>query len=402
MDAYDTLTPALLTERNAYLICAGFSAGLVGSFYIDPRARPGGLKRLTKNDPVVIKARMTAFTFVTLASIATVYYILRGDVKFRKQDLSGQLGLLAKALGFVVPLNPIGAITTLFLPLLLTASIYAGYVAELYADGTLRHFDVVALQYLMPLTSLTGFRDVVFSPVVEEVLFRSCMIPLLRLANVPTGEIIFYSPLMFGIAHTHHLYEHYVTRGRTRQALGEGVLKYVFKSIYTSLFGWYAAFLFVRTGSVIPCILSHGLCNMLGLPLPPLLPKPAEKISPPTSPRPYEKAVRPPPSGMRQRVVAVEAPPRTSKSIQVVENEPSESNVALRSKAKHEQVPHTPYPFPYAQDNEHPRQATDERDFIYWRDTWCWKLVFVYAVYLGGYANFFVNLGNWTRPELYE
>lgn len=40
----------------------------------------------------------------------------------------------------------------------------------------------------------------------------------------------------------------------------------VFQFAYTTLFGWYAAFLFIRTGSVLPPFFAHALCNSLGLP----------------------------------------------------------------------------------------------------------------------------------------
>lgn len=35
---------------------------------------------------------------------------------------------------------------------------------------------------------------------------------------------------------------------------------------YTSLFGSFSAFLFLRTGHLLTPVLSHMLCNMLGLP----------------------------------------------------------------------------------------------------------------------------------------
>jgi hypothetical protein len=40
----------------------------------------------------------------------------------------------------------------------------------------------------------------------------------------------------------------------------------VFQLVYTTLFGWYASYLFLRTGSILPPILSHIFCNIMGLP----------------------------------------------------------------------------------------------------------------------------------------
>jgi len=42
----------------------------------------------------------------------------------------------------------------------------------------------------------------------------------------------------------------------------------VFQLSYTTLFGWYASYLFLRTGSVIPPLLSHVFCNIMGIYLP--------------------------------------------------------------------------------------------------------------------------------------
>ena len=35
---------------------------------------------------------------------------------------------------------------------------------------------------------------------------------------------------------------------------------------YTSMFGWYASAVFLRTGRLAPCILCHTFCNFMGLP----------------------------------------------------------------------------------------------------------------------------------------
>lgn len=40
----------------------------------------------------------------------------------------------------------------------------------------------------------------------------------------------------------------------------------VFQTLYTSLFGWHASFLYLRTGSLLPPILSHIFCNVMGFP----------------------------------------------------------------------------------------------------------------------------------------
>jgi prenyl protein peptidase len=44
------------------------------------------------------------------------------------------------------------------------------------------------------------------------------------------------------------------------------VLRSLFQFTYTSLFGFFAAFVYVRTGNVYTCMLAHTFCNWMGLP----------------------------------------------------------------------------------------------------------------------------------------
>ncbi len=75
---------------------------------------------------------------------------------------------------------------------------------------------------------------------------------------------MFLTPLYFGIAHVHHLYEFRITHPKVPAFVA--VLRSVFQFTYTSLFGFFAAFVFIRTGNVYSCILAHTFCNWMGLP----------------------------------------------------------------------------------------------------------------------------------------
>jgi prenyl protein peptidase len=90
------------------------------------------------------------------------------------------------------------------------------------------------------------------------------IVPLHVLARFSGKQIIFLTPLYFGIAHVHHLYEFRITHPRVPFILA--VARSLFQFTYTSLFGFFAAFVFVRTGNVYTCILAHAFCNWMGLP----------------------------------------------------------------------------------------------------------------------------------------
>lgn len=53
---------------------------------------------------------------------------------------------------------------------------------------------------------------------------------------------------------------------RTTKALQNALLSSSFQFVYTTIFGWYASYLFLRTGSLIPPILCHSFCNIMGFP----------------------------------------------------------------------------------------------------------------------------------------
>jgi prenyl protein peptidase len=78
------------------------------------------------------------------------------------------------------------------------------------------------------------------------------------------STIIFLTPFVFGLAHFHHFYEYRITHPDT-PVIG-AILRSVFQLSYTTLFGGYATFVFMRTGSLFSVIVLHAFCNWMGLP----------------------------------------------------------------------------------------------------------------------------------------
>lgn len=83
-------------------------------------------------------------------------------------------------------------------------------------------------------------------------------------------------PLLFGIAHLHHLNEFistsrhpsqsYLSAVLTPRIIVPGLLRTVFQLGFTSLFGMIATFILLRTGNIYSCIAAHTFCNWMGLP----------------------------------------------------------------------------------------------------------------------------------------
>ena len=86
------------------------------------------------------------------------------------------------------------------------------------------------------------------------------MMPILLGSYSKTGAVIM-SPLFFGIAHFHHMIE----RIRRGQDVKTAFFISSFQFAYTTVFGMYSAFLFIRTGHLASCVIVHGFCEFFNL-----------------------------------------------------------------------------------------------------------------------------------------
>ena len=84
------------------------------------------------------------------------------------------------------------------------------------------------------------------------------------MAHISPTQIVFTAPLYFGIAHAPHLYEFRVTHPYVSWAAS--LLRTFIQFGYTTIFGWFATFVYLRTGSLPAVILVHSFCNYCGLP----------------------------------------------------------------------------------------------------------------------------------------
>jgi prenyl protein peptidase len=105
-------------------------------------------------------------------------------------------------------------------------------------------------------------RSLLVAPLAEEIVFRGCMISPLLSAGLTAPAASFVAPMFFGTAHFHHAY----LKVKQGNHISQVVLSTVFQFAYTTLFGAYAAYAFIRTGSIVVIFLSHSFCNTMGLP----------------------------------------------------------------------------------------------------------------------------------------
>jgi prenyl protein peptidase len=65
-------------------------------------------------------------------------------------------------------------------------------------------------------------------------------------------------------AHIHHAYEFHLTNPKA--SLSVIVLRTLFQFVYTTIFGWYASFIYIHYQSLWAAVAVHMFCNMMGFP----------------------------------------------------------------------------------------------------------------------------------------
>ncbi|KAL9104427.1 MAG: hypothetical protein Q9163_000633 [Psora crenata] len=241
-----------LSSLSAAALSIAFTALYVLPFYLSPTTRPSLI--LSRDAPSVIRARIRFVIISTFISTVITSYIL-------STCADESLPSTMHALG-IYPIHPI----TVGKSVLLTALLFAGPLFEkaIIESGWRRW--IKGKDIHETLSSWIGWRNFVAGPITEEVLFRSVIISLHTHTRplLPVTTLIFLTPLYFGIAHIHHFYEFTLTHPYT--PLLPALVRSLIQLAYTTVFGWYASFVFVRTGSLWAVVLIHSLCNWMGLP----------------------------------------------------------------------------------------------------------------------------------------
>ncbi|KAF2085840.1 CaaX prenyl proteinase Rce1 [Saccharata proteae CBS 121410] len=239
-----------LPEAAAALLSVLFTVIYVAPFYASKATRPS--PTFHRDTPTAIRSRIRA---VTLSCIVSTLVTLYAIVQYGHVSVVETLSLLGWW-----PLSLPEVLRTLLLLVIL----FSGPLFEhLVVDGGWRDALTLRPAYY-ELSSWIGWRNLVAGPITEELVWRSLLIPLHLLAALTPAKVIFTTPLYFGIAHIHHFYEFRLTHPDT-PAL-PALLRSLFQFTYTSFFGFFASFVFLRTGSVWAVIAAHSFCNTMGLP----------------------------------------------------------------------------------------------------------------------------------------
>ncbi|KAI8140799.1 hypothetical protein BJV82DRAFT_671176 [Fennellomyces sp. T-0311] len=239
----------------ANVACIAFGFIYVAGFYLFRTKQNANLSR---NHPVTIKNRIRAVTFASIVTPFLVWLIMLSH-PFNHSIL--------QVLGLRLP-SSVSELAALTGPVVLTAVLFLGPLVQLYYEQSLPYqsnFDFTR-DVKSVFFSLLGQRNYVVAPITEEFVFRACMIAVLHHAGFSRAYLIFVSPMYFGLAHLHHAWENFHQWGSNKGALRLVLFSSTFQFCYTTVFGWYVSFVFLRLGSIWPPILCHTFCNIMGFP----------------------------------------------------------------------------------------------------------------------------------------
>ncbi|XP_044746907.1 CAAX prenyl protease 2 isoform X1 [Coccinella septempunctata] len=223
------------------LICFLLSVTYVGSLYIWRTAQ-------NRDHPDVVKKRFISVFVMFFISPIFLYIGINKSI-LDQVPLNILLGLRVK-----------GLLQGIFMPWFLTMILFLGPLAMQTCNGYLKLY-TEPMHWISSFKNLLWIRNFLVAPLSEEFTFRSCMMPLL-LQCFPPMTVVFTAPLFFGTAHFHHLQERRKMGFSFKSALQISCFQFVF----TTLFGAYSAFIFLRTGHFASIFVVHAFCNHMGFP----------------------------------------------------------------------------------------------------------------------------------------
>eukprot|EP01113_Clastostelium_recurvatum_P039198 TRINITY_DN5963_c0_g1_i1.p1 TRINITY_DN5963_c0_g1~~TRINITY_DN5963_c0_g1_i1.p1 ORF type:complete len:299 (+),score=34.02 TRINITY_DN5963_c0_g1_i1:12-908(+) len=242
------------------ICCALYLSGVfVGSLYLwdflddhrqaPPPPPPPSKFALHRDHPTVIKRRFMSVTVSCIVAITLLWLLSSNDdVKYANYPFWQWLGVHTQH-----------QFLALSLPLLLTMVLFLGPLVMWAIDIMEEGLDFIPSRDM----DLVFVRNIIVGPITEEIVFRGCICPLLLSGGYGHSAVILCSPFFFGLAHLHHIRQHLHKSGK---ALRSAWLQVFFQLFYTTVFGTFSSFLFVRTGHLIAPCLAHMFCNIMGFP----------------------------------------------------------------------------------------------------------------------------------------
>ncbi len=256
------------TATTAFVYCSLLAVAFVGCLYVFV---PPTIRKFSRDHPTHVRYRSQACIIV--CAIATLsypsFFCANDNGTSNNQNFSVGRSVL-------LPPHGSGALRETFGILIHTCILYTG--SSLASLLYVYEFRKRLANPPSLLEQMQGFfnglipdneqqfwiciRNFIIAPWTEEIVFRGCMIPVMLATGMSATRVALVAPLFFGVAHLHHAIQKISSGERPKMV----IIITAFQFLYTSIFGSYASYAFVRVGSVLPVTLSHSYCNWRGLP----------------------------------------------------------------------------------------------------------------------------------------
>jgi len=241
---WNKLRKLIMYGKVSSLFMAGCaSSSFVLSLYFWPNQRH-------RDDVEVIKKRFISVSFSMLFSI---YLLHLNNINDFKQ--------LHSLLGF----QAFDILSSFALPIFLTSILFLGPILSHIQSGNLQF----AMQLLLRIENILSpsmlvLRNYFVAPFSEELIFRGVVVAFLKPYWSPFVTCI-WSGLLFGAAHSHH---YLASKWNFPGSHGINITPALalLQMTYTSIFGTYAASLYLKTQCIATPVLLHTICNLIGLP----------------------------------------------------------------------------------------------------------------------------------------
>jgi len=236
-----------ISSQPAYIYCLAQPIAFVGSLYL---WRLFSKRSYERNHPIEVQRR-----FISVSVICVLSPLLFISLFTTNTNKNPKLADASLWTYFGVKFDSSVIVAIISVVILNSVLFLGSLVQKLYV---LEH--EIKISKLRP-ADINELKQWYVAPFVEEIIFRACMIMPLIVSGESPANAIYYSPLLFGIAHGHKILEHLGSPD-----LKNVILEVIFQVAYTTIFGIYVGYVYVNTGSLLAAICLHSYCNMMGFP----------------------------------------------------------------------------------------------------------------------------------------
>ncbi|CAD8063274.1 unnamed protein product [Paramecium sonneborni] len=168
------------------------------------------------------------------------------------------------------------SMNSILYPLICNTFLFLGPIYNFILDKYLRNERLVDKFSQNPLRDDRMLIRIVLAPLLEEITFRVLFYQNFNNLN----EYCLTSSILFSLAHSHKFFSFFKKERKYRteyyrqsfqfqsfkRSFIKAFLRTLFVLMFTFIFGFYAASVFLKTKSLISVILLHSYCNYLGFP----------------------------------------------------------------------------------------------------------------------------------------